>query len=142
MTAFQKRTLPLLPFLAAALVMACAIGLATTPEAATAADNLDFASDVYPILEEACVRCHGSKENFSNLRLDSPEAILKGGDLGKVLEPGKPDDSSLFVRVALSDDDLDLMPVEGDRLDEDQQEILRLWIEQGADFGDWTGAGG
>ncbi len=102
--------------------------------------TVSFIDDVWPILDEACVRCHGVKEDFSNLRLDSKEGIEKGGDLGAVLVPGKPDESSLYLRVALPDDDLDLMPVEGDRLDEDQQEILRQWIEEGADFGGWTAA--
>ena len=48
-----------------------------------AAGEVDFAKQIHPILEKNCVRCHGPKKQESNFRLDSREAALKGGDLGK-----------------------------------------------------------
>ena len=124
------------PFLLATLLVAAALG---TPLAAD--DLVEFEKDVWPILEASCVSCHGAVEQFSNLRLDSAERIMKGGDLGKVLVPGEPGESPMYVRVSLAPDDLDLMPVEGDPLTEEQTEIIRRWIEEGADFGGWTGQG-
>ncbi len=100
-------------------------------------EPVDFATQVWPIIESHCLKCHGAGETFSNLRLDSPERIMKGGDLGLVVVAGKPDDSPLFTRTALPPDDLDFMPVEGDGLSEDELAIVRGWIEQGAQFGDW-----
>jgi len=102
-------------------------------------EKIDFEKQVWPIIEGSCLLCHDRANAFSNLRLDSPERILEGGDLGKVVVPGEPDNSPLVVRVALPDDDLDFMPIEGDPLTEKQIEILRQWIEEGADFGDWKG---
>lgn len=117
--------------------------LATLPTAKVeAVEGVDFEAEVWPFLETKCVQCHGTKEKFSNLRLDSPDAIMKGGDLGDVVVPGEPDDSPLYARAALPSDDLDFMPVEGDGLTEDELETLKLWIEQGAEFGAWAGAGG
>jgi mono/diheme cytochrome c family protein len=115
--------------------------VATAAAAATvaAAEPVDFEKQVWPILETSCVSCHGTKEQFSNLRLDSPAAILKGGDLGKVVVAGEPEKSPLYVRTSLPDDDLDLMPVEGERLNEEQVDVLKRWIAEGASFGDWTG---
>lgn len=119
---------------------ATVLALAGLPDQLSAREgSVSFEKDVLPVLERSCAECHSAKENFSNLRLDTAEAILKGGDLGKVLEPGNPDESSLYLRVALPQDDLDFMPVEGDPLTEDEVETLRQWIEQGADFGGWTG---
>ena len=121
---------------------AAAFALIGLPEQLSAREgSVSFEKDVLPVLERSCGECHSAKENFSNLRLDTAAAILKGGDLGKVLEPGNPDESSLYVRVSLPQDDLDFMPVEGEPLNEDEVETLRQWIEQGADFGGWTGEG-
>jgi hypothetical protein len=84
------------------------------------------------------VTCHGPLDDFGKLRLDSKERILKGGDRGKALVPGKPEQSLMYTRTALPADDLDIMPAEGEPLDEQQIEILRRWIAEGADFGEWT----
>ncbi len=132
-----KKSLVTASILSGAVVAA----LSTFPGAAVAAEKVSFETDILPVLSNSCGECHSAKETFSNLRLDTSEGILKGGDLGDALVPGKPDESSLYVRVSLPQDDLDFMPVEGDPLTEDEVETLRLWIEQGADFGGWTGEG-
>lgn len=50
-------------------------------------DRIDFEPQVWSILREKCVSCHGARQHYSNLRLDSPERILRGGELGKVVVP-------------------------------------------------------
>jgi hypothetical protein len=122
-----------------ALVLVGLFCVVSTQASTAARGGVDFTSEILPILEASCIECHGAKEDFSNLRLDSRAGIEKGGDLGKVLVPGKPDDSPLYVRVSLPQDDLDFMPVEGDGLTEEQIALLKTWIEEGADFGEWTG---
>ncbi len=109
------------------------------PAASSSAEAVDFASEIWPVLERSCLDCHGGKDTFSNLVVTSPEALLKGGDLGKVIVPGKPDESPLLTRTELPMDDLDYMPVEGEGLSEEETAALRQWIADGADFGDWTG---
>ena len=108
---------------------------------ASAQGGVQFEKDVWPILADKCVTCHGPEDQFNDLRLDSKDAILKGGKNGKVLVPGDPAKSSLYVRVALPPDDLDIMPAEGDPLTAAQQDTLKRWIAGGADFGSWTKGG-
>jgi mono/diheme cytochrome c family protein len=109
---------------------------------ARAQGGVQFARDVWPIFEAKCVTCHGPEDQFNNLRLDSKSRILQGGKNGKVVIPGDPDKSPMYVRVSLPPDDLDIMPAEGDPLSAAQIDTLRRWIAEGADFGSWTGAGG
>lgn len=104
-------------------------------------DTVDFQAEVWPILERSCLECHNANKHSSNLRMDSPERLMAGGDGGRVLEPGDPEASELYVRVSLPRDDLDFMPVEGEPLSETEIETLRTWIAQGADFGAWAGTG-
>jgi hypothetical protein len=110
--------------------------------AITAQSPVKFDRDVWPILESKCVTCHGPEDQFNDLRLDSKDAILKGGKNGKVVVPGDPAKSSLYVRVSLPPDDLDIMPAEGDPLAPAQIDTLKRWVAEGADFGGWTKSGG
>jgi hypothetical protein len=83
-------------------------------------------------------KCHGMDSQKANLRLDFPEAIRRGGEFGKVIEPGEPDESVLIELISLPADDPDLMPGEGEKLSDEQIATLRRWIEGGAPYGDWT----
>ena len=121
------------------LTSSCILFAASVTQAAST-DAVDFAKDIWPVLERSCLDCHGGKDTFSNLEVNTPEALLEGGDLGKVIVPGKPDESPLLTRTELPQDDLDYMPVEGEGLTEEETAALRLWIEEGADFGGWTGS--
>src|SRR5215208_4318140 len=62
--------------------------------------GVTYASDIKPILEKSCVKCHGAEKPKAKLRLDSLEGALKGGENGKVIEPGKSADSVLVHNVA------------------------------------------
>src|ERR1700677_2620547 len=54
-----------------------------------------FEAKIRPVLVERCQRCHsvGAKAPKGGLRLDTPAGLLKGGDSGAVIAPGKADDS-------------------------------------------------
>src|SRR5437763_10214375 len=87
------------------------LGLATVSTSVLAAPDLSklpppsdktgltYATDIRPILEKSCFRCHGDENHKGGLRLDSLEAVLKGGEDGKVLSPGNSKDSLLVVAV-------------------------------------------
>ena len=132
----SRRSVLLVTLLALAVLMTLASSGTT---AAVEGDAVSFEEQVLPILEASCTECHDNRSAFSNLRLDNAEGIMAGGDLGKVVVPGEPDNSPLVLRVALPEDDLDFMPIEGDPLTDEQIDLMRKWIEQGADFGTWTG---
>src|SRR5229473_28003 len=57
------------------------------------------AKDVLPILEKMCFQCHGEALKMGNLDLRTRESMLKGGDKGPALTPGKGDQSLLIHRV-------------------------------------------
>ena len=50
--------------------------------------GVTYAKDIKPIFEKSCVKCHGAEKPKAKLRLDSLEGALKGGEDGKVIEPG------------------------------------------------------
>ncbi|MSU62686.1 MAG: DUF1553 domain-containing protein [Pedosphaera sp.] len=100
---------------------------------------VDFAREVFPLLEKNCFECHGPKKQKSSLRLDSKEAILKGGDSGPAIVVGKGDDSAMFRRVAAVPGE-DPMPPKGERLSPDGMAMIRAWIDQGAEWPAGIGA--
>src|SRR5262245_38352032 len=99
--------------------------LAATPTA------VDYGRDVKPILEAACVSCHGPKKRKAELRLDSRAAALTGGITGPAIVPGKSGDSLLLKRV-LGEGGEDRMPLKADALKPEQVAVLRRWIDAGA----------
>ncbi len=113
-----------LPGIAAVLAVSAAIA---AEQPATSAD----AQAVRKILGSKCYSCHGSLGQKAGLRVDTLAAMLKGGDSGPALEPGKPDESEIVARVTETDPKL-RMPPEGNPLDSGQLETLRRWIAAGA----------
>jgi len=87
---------------------------------------------VQPILQQRCVICHGPEKQKAGLRVDSYEALLKGGDSGPALVIGKAAESRLIQRVLLPPDDDDHMPPQG-KAQPTPAEILllQLWIDNG-----------
>src|SRR6187401_90323 len=75
-----------------------------------AADSIDFAKQVRPILESACLSCHGAEKPKSDLRMDTRADTIKGGKKGPALVPGKPLESSLYTTTILPPDHDDIMP--------------------------------
>lgn len=100
------------------------------------ATDIDFARDVYPILQRSCFECHGPEKHKGGLRLDEREAAFKGGDSGDTIVNGKPAESELLRRVALPKEDRDVMPNRGDKLTPQEIERIRAWIAAGAPWPD------
>lgn len=93
-----------------------------------------FAKEIHPLLERACIDCHGPLKAKGRLRLDSREAALAGGKSGEpAIVPGKPEASELLRRVKLPRDDDEAMPG-GDEPALTPAEIAALekWIAGGA----------
>lgn len=111
---------------------------ATGACAGHADDGVDFVREIEPILREACVQCHGPEKQKGKLRLDTREALLKGGEDGLSVEPGNPDKSDLFRRITLPEDDDDVMPPKGKtaHLSAAQIDRVKRWIASGAKWPD------
>ena len=92
-----------------------------------------FESRVRPILVDQCLKCHGPKKQSSGLRLDSREAMLRGGDSGPAVVPSRPDESLLIQAVGHTHAELKMPP--SGKLPEPALAILRQWVSLGAP---WT----
>jgi mono/diheme cytochrome c family protein len=101
-------------------------------------EKVDFVREIQPILAEACVGCHGPEKQKGNLRLDTREALFKGGEDGQVIEPGNPEKSDLYRRLTLPQDDDDVMPPKGKTAHLTTAQIgkVRRWIAAGAEWPD------
>jgi hypothetical protein len=92
-----------------------------------------FESKIRPVLAEKCYRCHSAKaadagKLKAGLRLDDRAGMLRGGDTGPAVVPGKVDESMLIE--ALRYEDL-MMPPEG-KLSAPVVADFETWIERGA----------
>ena len=104
---------------------------------ASDAKNVTYAGQIKPIFEKSCIKCHGPEKQKGKLRLDSLEAVLKGGQDGKVVLPGKSAESVLVHNVAHVGDEDNFMPPPDNKdkippLNKEQIGLIRAWIDQGA----------
>src|SRR6267142_5988852 len=92
-----------------------------------------FESKVRPIFAEHCYTCHSEKAEKlkGGLRLDAPEAILKGGDTAPAIVPGDVEGSLLIKAVRYTDPDLK-MPPKNKKLSAEQIASLEAWVKMGA----------
>ena len=97
------------------------------------ADEVDFNTQVKPILNKNCVACHGGVKKAANLSfLFSQEALNTKGKSGKVaIIPGDAEHSEFYKRLISNDLD-ERMPKGKDGLKKEEIAILKKWIEQGA----------
>ena len=134
------------------------IDLSKLPPASTQKD-ITYAKDIMPIFEASCFRCHGEKQKKGGIRLDSLEAVLKGGKEGKIVEVGNAVKSHLLISVSYLDPETAMPPKPkarkappagtnapaggpgkppGDNLPPakpltpEQVSLVRAWIDQGA----------
>lgn len=87
-----------------------------------------FEQNIRPLFAMKCVKCHGEKKQEGNLRLDSRESILKGGDSGPAIVPGKPEESLLIEAIKYESFE---MPPTG-QLSAKEIEHFERWIGEDA----------
>lgn len=88
-----------------------------------------FEKKVRPLLAEKCFACHQDLAS-GGLRLDSREAVLKGGKLGPAIVPGNPDGSLLIQAVRHTHLRIK-MPMGREKLGEQEIRHLEAWIKMG-----------
>lgn len=119
----------------AVLLPAIGRGAAMTPEQIKALPppanhQVDFKTEIKPIFEASCIRCHGRGRARGGLQIDSRATLLKGGDSGPAVAPGHGENSYLLALVAGVDPD-EIMPKKGKKLTPEQIGAIRAWIDQG-----------
>jgi WD40 repeat protein len=97
--------------------------------------DVDFEKDILPIFRRNCLACHSATEAQSDLVLESPQTILKGGSTGPAVVAGKSAES-LLLKLAGKQKEPFMPPEDNDvkarPLTPQELGLLKLWIEQGA----------
>jgi len=103
---------------------------ADEPAFVPTAEQLEFFErDVRPLLLASCGNCHGEKKQWAELRVDSRDRLLKGGDTGPAIVPGDPD-NSLLIQAVRRTGDYEMPPDQP--LTAEQVAVLEKWVQMGA----------
>lgn len=94
--------------------------------------KVDFARDVQPIFRQNCIGCHGPTRQNNGLRVDRRSSVMKPGS--RRVTPGSIENSFLYHRLVGSDFGLQMPPTGA--LHPEQIQIIKAWIEQGAEWPD------
>ncbi|HND51797.1 MAG TPA: DUF1549 domain-containing protein, partial [Pirellulaceae bacterium] len=91
-----------------------------------------FEAKIRPILVDVCLRCHGDTKASGGLRVDSRDALVRGGESGAAIVPGEPE-RSLLLQAVRRAPDVSAMPPDTDKaLRPDQVADFAAWIKAGA----------
>jgi hypothetical protein len=110
-----------------------ATGTTVSPAADATPSKLVYNRDIRPILSDNCFACHGNDKNKikGKLKLNDRDSALAK----KAIVPGKPDESELVSRIFSKDaDDIMPPPESQKKLTEQQKEILKRWVAEGAEY--------
>lgn len=99
---------------------------------ATGNESVSFMKDVAPWMLDFCLRCHSGANPASEFSIVTFEDILRGGESGSVITPGKPEESRIWDLVVKQDPIK--MPQGQALLKRKNAEALETWIKEGAKF--------
>ena len=106
--------------------------------------RVDFEKEILPILQRNCLACHNATDAESDLVLETPATILKGGAEGPAVVPRKSGESLLLLQASHQQESF-MPPEDNDvgakQLTPRQLGLIKLWINEGA-TGEVTGASG
>ncbi len=99
----------------------------------TGKETVSFKRDLAPWIAKYCLRCHTGTEAEGGLSLESFDSLMRGGKRGKVVVPGRPEESLIYKLVG-SFDEQRRMPANRSKLLRKDWENLGYWIHEGAKF--------
>jgi hypothetical protein len=103
-------------------------GVAATKKTA----EVDFLTEVKPLLEYYCLRCHNTGTLLGDLNLETRKLALAPGRGGPFIIPGEPEASKFYQVLQLQEGNKEAMPPEKHRMGKEQREMIYRWIKQGA----------
>ncbi|NQZ59622.1 MAG: SUMF1/EgtB/PvdO family nonheme iron enzyme [Lentisphaeraceae bacterium] len=118
-------------------------GVKLTAQKKQLPETIDFVKHIQPVLEFACISCHGPTKDKGDLRLDTKKWAFSANDDGdKCIIAGKPLESTLYTYMILTEDndedDMMMPPAKakkkGQHATYKEIALIRKWIEQGANF--------
>ena len=91
--------------------------------------NDQFAKSVKPLLARHCFKCHSSKadELQGNLKLETLDDILKGGDSGPAIKPGDAKESLLLRAIRYEIEDVQMPP--SGKLEDEEIALVEAWVK-------------
>lgn len=95
--------------------------------------TVSFSQDIAPILTARCARCHGRARTRAQLNFNTYELLLRGGDSGPILTPGK-SDASLIIQRIRGEGGVNRMPLNAPALSPKTIQTIETWIREGAHF--------
>lgn len=98
-----------------------------TPVNQTGSQTVSFASNIVPILETYCVKCHGLERVREGLNMTTYDNLMAGSFNGPVVVPGNADESLLVKLVANNE-----MPDRGPKVPPEELQTIIDWVNQGA----------
>jgi hypothetical protein len=99
-------------------------------------EKVDFSTQIKPILNTHCITCHGGVKKNGGFSLLFEEEAMAATESGHpAIIPGDPNGSELIRRLSESDAEL-RMPYQKAPLSEEEIELLKTWIRQGAVWGE------
>jgi mono/diheme cytochrome c family protein len=101
---------------------------------ASGKESVQFVRDLAPIVVSTCIDCHGGMQPAGRLNLTTFAGLLRGGDSGQIVSPGKPAES-LLVRK-LKGMAGQRMPLRKEPLDDATIQKFETWVAEGAKL-DW-----
>jgi hypothetical protein len=84
-----------------------------------------FKTEILPVLEKNCVKCHGPQQKMANLDLSSFTGMMEGSSAGPVIAPGKPERSLMWKLI-----ENDTMP-QGGKLTVAEKQLIKSYIQYG-----------
>lgn len=106
--------------------------------------NVDFEKEILPIFRRNCLACHSATEAESDLVLETPQTILKGGSEGPAVVAMKSAES-LLLKLSAHQKEPFMPPPDNDvkakSLTPEELGLIKLWVDQGA-TGEVKSAGG
>jgi hypothetical protein len=101
------------------------------PTAVRADDKkITFQDHVLPLLREKCASCHNADKKQGGVNVISFSALMEGGSRGKIIEPGDPEQSTLYLLMAHKEQPV--MPPKSPKLPDKEIELVEKWIKGGA----------
>ena len=126
------------------VLMSASLAISADSEA-----EINFETQILPILQNRCFSCHSASKVDASGTITKPKGgvqldNMKGIEAslhGEVIIAGEPEESLLYQRITLPEGDTGIMPPPdgGEPLSKQETDLIRKWIEHGADYGEWIG---
>ncbi len=95
-------------------------------------ESIGFWKDVYPIFENNCLSCHGPRKQLADFRVDRREDFFGSNERASLIIPKQSSISPLIAIVSGTKKDMPMADTH--RLSEQDQELLKAWIDSGAEW--------